>query len=623
MLITTDIYGCKDTAFQDKYIRINGPTANFSAVNTSGCKGLDVQFSDHSTTDGLHPITAWNWQYGDGKADTVASNADVQHMYNLAGSFSPQLVLTDAAGCKDSLRLNNLVNTTAPKIQFGSADTLTCLGSTVQFYNQTALTTMTPEWFFGDGAGSTLNNPQHIYSDTGAYTVSLKVTDAAGCSDSIGVSNFVTIKKTTASFLPSDSVGGCTPFKVNFTNTSNFYTASSWDFGTSMSSSPNSSTIYQQAGTFPVTLVVKGRGGCTDTAHKTIVIYSDSLIKFSYSPLDGCKSVFLSTSVSSPTKMTYSWDFGDGTLITTKSNDTTHLYTTAGDYIPRLIVTDSGNCVLPFFGTDTIHVKGITAKFGWDKRLLCDSGKIQFTDSTKSTESLTAFNWSFGDGQTSVLQSPSHHYQQPGNYTVSLSAETVSACRDTMTLQTLVKVVQSPVISILGDTVICQDAPLMHTGVFLRSDTSAVLWRWTFPNGNAASGFNPPSQQYPTAGDFLIKAVAVNSSGCADTATKMINVLPLPNITAPASFTSLVGTPVQIQPVSYSPNVVRFEWTPTAGLSCTDCPQPVAKPKFNTLYSVAVTDSNGCRNSTSVQVIVLCQNANVFVPNTFSPNGDG
>ncbi|HET7898880.1 MAG TPA: gliding motility-associated C-terminal domain-containing protein, partial [Flavisolibacter sp.] len=207
--------------------------------------------------------------------------------------------------------------------------------------------------------------------------------------------------------------------------------------------------------------------------------------------------------------------------------------------------------------------------------------------------------------------------------TVTLSAETVSACRDTMTLQKLVKVVQSPVISILGDTVICQDVPLLHTGVFLRSDTAAVQWRWTFPNGNAATGFNPPSQQYPTAGDFSVTAVAVNSSGCTDTATKMINVLPLPNITAPASFTSLVGTPVQIQPVSYSSNVVRFEWTPAAGLSCTDCAQPVAKPKFNTLYSVAVTDSNGCRNSTSVQVIVLCQNANVFVPNTFSPNGDG
>ena len=49
----------------------------------------------------------------------------------------------------------------------------------------------------------------------------------------------------------------------------------------------------------------------------------------------------------------------------------------------------------------------------------------------------------------------------------------------------------------------------------------------------------------------------------------------------------------------------------------------LASPKFNTIYTVTAVDDNGCRNSEKVQVIVLCQGANVFVPNTFSPNGDG
>lgn len=622
-LITTDIYGCKDTAFQSNYIRINGPTANFSVQNNSGCKGLDAAFTDLSTTDGRHPITKWTWQFGDGLADSVSSNAVVQHVYNQTGNFSPQLVVTDAAGCQDSLRLTDLVKTTAPKILFSSPDTLTCLGSSVQFYNETALTSMTSEWFFGDGSGSLLNNPNHLYSDTGAYAVSLKVTDATGCSDSVGINNFVTIKRTIASFAVSDSVGGCTPFKVDLTNTSNFYESSTWDFGNSMSTAPNPSTTYQQAGTYTVTLAVKGRGGCTDTTQRSVVIFSDSLIKFSYSPLEGCNSVFLSTSVSSPTKMTYSWDFGDGALVTTKDNNTTHLYTTAGNYTPRLIVTDSGNCVLPFFGIDTVRVKGIVAKFGWDRRLLCDSGRVQFIDSTKSTETIRVYNWNFGDGQTSALQSPAHHYQRPGIYTVSLQTETESACRDTMTLQTLIKVVQSPSIRILSDSVLCRDGTMLHAGVYLRADTSAVQWYWNFPNGNSAVGFNPPPQRYATTGDFFVSAVAVNSSGCTDTAVQKLTVLPLPALTVPPALTTMVGTPITIQPVTYSPNVAVFEWTPDTGLSCTDCPQPAAKPKFNTTYHLAVTDSNGCRNTASVAVVVFCQNANVFVPNTFSPNGDG
>jgi len=82
------------------------------------------------------------------------------------------------------------------------------------------------------------------------------------------------------------------------------------------------------------------------------------------------------------------------------------------------------------------------------------------------------------------------------------------------------------------------------------------------------------------------------------------------------------GFPVNI-PATYTSNVVSYLWSPSTTLNCTDCPQPVASPKLNTKYTVTFTDSNGCRNVGSVQVVVICKDANVFIPNTFSPNGDG
>jgi gliding motility-associated-like protein len=82
------------------------------------------------------------------------------------------------------------------------------------------------------------------------------------------------------------------------------------------------------------------------------------------------------------------------------------------------------------------------------------------------------------------------------------------------------------------------------------------------------------------------------------------------------------GFPVTI-PATYSPNTQAWNWSPPKGLSCTDCPSPDAGPNFNTTYQVQFTDANGCSNTASVEVIVICKNANVFIPNTFSPNGDG
>jgi gliding motility-associated-like protein len=621
-LITTDIYGCKDTISENNHIRINGPTAKFTNSKPVGCKGLTVFFRDTSVTDGLHPIKGWSWQYGDGQGETLSSSTPVQHLYADTGSYNVQLTVVDKAGCSDSMRVAKLVTTTAPKALFVSPDTLTCFGSTVTFTNQTTSANYTSKWSFGDSTFSSQKNPTHVYRDTGFYQVSLKITDIYGCSDSIKAPNYISVNKTAAAFTASDTIGGCTPFKVAFKNQSSFAASSYWRIGRDSSKLTNPSYSFSLEGSYPITLIVKGRGGCVDSAKRTVVIYDESATKFSYTPLAGCTPVLITASVTSPVNMTYNWDFGDGQLAVTKNPDTSHLFTNFGDFVPRLIVTDSGNCLVPIIGEDTIHVNGITTKFGWDKSLFCDSGSVQFLDSSRFSEP-TVFTWTFGDNKTSNLESPLHTYQQPGLYTVGLLAETASGCKDSTSFPDLVKVSQTPLIAIRGDSVVCADAPLLSTGEYLRRDTSAMHWYWEFPNGATATVIKPPAQRYTTPGDFEIKAIAMNSSGCADTVTQAIRVNALPAATLPDTLTGTVGMPVMIQPATYSPNVVSYLWSPAEGLSCTTCPQPAAKPNFNTTYRVTVTDGNGCRNSAEVRVIVFCHNSNVFVPNTFSPNGDG
>ncbi len=622
-LVTTDIYGCTDTALRQKFIRINGPVAAISATNNVGCKGLTANFRDNSATDGRHQIVQRLWQYGDGRSESFDTENTAQHLYPNPGDYAVQLVVTDAAGCRDSVRVANLVRTSAPVVDFSTPDTLVCLGSNVQFFNRSSALNAVSEWRFGNGGTSSLASPAYRYTDTGTYDVRLKITDANGCSDSLTKRRVVRINKTKAAFEASSTVGVCLPYEVRFTNNSAFYTQSNWNFGPATSTATHPRYTFLEAGTFAVKLYVTGRGGCIDSATRLINIYDDSTTRLTYTPIEGCKPVRIKASVSSPARIDYTWDFGDGTLVKTKEYQTEHTYTGVGDFLPRLIISDSGNCLLPFTGADTVSVKGAITKFGFDKRFFCDSGAVQFLDSTQYNDRGITWQWHFGDGQTSAEQSPRHQYRQPGLYTVTLLAKTSSGCSDSTVIEDLVKVVQSPVIRISGDTALCKDESLVHTALNLRPDTSAVQWYWRFPNGALAAGMRPPPQRYATPGDFIVQAIAVNSSGCADTATHRLVVHSLPVVSIPASMTVIAGTPTLVEPVNYSANIASYRWTPTAGLSCDNCPQPLLRPSFNTTYKLQVTDSNGCRSSTEMQVVVVCKASNVFIPNTFSPNADG
>src|SRR5690606_8016761 len=99
-------------------------------------------------------------------------------------------------------------------------------------------------------------------------------------------------------------------------------------------------------------------------------------------------------------------------------------------------------------------------------------------------------------------------------------------------------------------------------------------------------------------------------------------VNPLPEIYVTTPLTKIVGIPISI-PVTYSNNIQTYSWLPANGLSCTDCPEPTTDTKFSTDYVISVVDSNNCLNAEQVRVIVICKGAEVFIPNTFSPNGDG
>ena len=621
-LIITDLNGCKDTVIKTNYIRINGPGANFSQTNATGCAGLTTTFNDLSITDGLNNITNWEWDFGDGTIQNFPG-PPFQHTYNTPGTYSVKLKITDAAGCVDSLVKTNLITTTDPIPDFVSADLLACPTSNVKFTNTSTAINYTSTWDFGDGNTSNTNSPTHNYSVTGNYTVKLNIVDQYGCADSVIKTMYILVDSPIANFTVSDSISACTPMQVQFTNTSHYYYSVLWDFGPGGTSTSNNPIhFYNTPGVYNVKLVITSPGGCKDSTFKTITVYDTAGSRIDYLPFNGCKPLRVDFNAVSSVPATYLWDFGDGYTQNTTTPAVNHVYNKFGNFLPQMIMIDPSGCLIPVTGFDTVYIVGATAKFAFDQNIFCDAGTVNFTDSTTFNDPIINYSWNFGDGGSSTQQNPAHNYTAPGLYSVMLAVATQSGCTDTLTTTNAIKVVESPLIGIAGDTSVCLKGSISHSGIFIQPDTSAVAWSWSFPNGNTSNLQNPVVQTYNSSGDFTVTAIATNSTGCRDTSTQNIRVHPLPTISMPGNMIIQSGFPATI-PATYSSGVVNWTWSPATGLSCTDCPQPDAVPKFNTNYSVQFTDSNGCTNFGSIVVTVICKNANVFIPNTFSPNADG
>jgi gliding motility-associated-like protein len=620
-LTTTDTFGCTHTFTKNAVVKVLGPAAEFVSISSNGCMGKTVTFNDSTKTDGTNPVVLWRWDFGD-STGTTTTLPTVQHQYDSIGDYDVKMVVTDSYGCTDSIVHRGFVKISSMKPGF-KLNNESCPGFALQYYNETVSDfPFTSLWHFGDGDTSTLKHPIHTYSDTGHFNVQLIVTDIYGCMDSVTIDSVIHVARPRADFDANNFISYCTPFEAKFNNKSYFFYASEWHFGTAYSNQHHPNFYYTATGTYPVELVVTSPGGCKDSITKTITVYNPNDAKLSYSPLTGCTPRQVDFEAFSPMNARFIWDFGDGNVIDTTVNKLTHTYRDYGSFVPVVILKEpSGTCTVALQGDSTILMLGVKPKFGFDTTFHCDSGMVQILDSTTTNDPSITYNWSFGDGGTSNLAAPNHFYSAPGSYMVKLVATTNQGCIDSLT-KGPIKISKTPELNVVADSLICVNSKITYTGTLINPDTSQITWLWKFPNGATYNVQNPPPQPYVTPGSFSWSVTATSSSGCRDSAGGNFVVNPLPTIMMPATMTKIIGIPLTI-PATYSAGITNYNWSPATTLNCTNCPQPTTTTKFNTKYFVSVTDSNNCTNKSEIQIIVLCKGATVFVPNTFSPNGDG
>jgi len=623
-LTVIDSFNCETVITKGAFIRVNGPQAGFTSLTNTGCRGMTATFTDTSVTDGRNAIVNWRWDYGDSTVETFNNLTPFRHTYDTIGDFNIKLVVRDAAGCTDSVTYNEFVKVSNTKAAW-TIPNLSCPSATNTFRGRTTSDfKYTTTWQFANNVTLTGTNVNYAFTDTGFFSVKMKVRDELGCEDSLYLDSAIRVSVPKAAFDANNFTTYCTPFEAKFTNQSTFYNSSLWSLGpgkgTSTQTNPN--TYYTATGAYPIKLVVTSPGGCKDSVTQMFNVFNPEDGAIKYGPLLGCRPLRVNMEAFTKMKGQFIWDFGDGNVTDTTDHIISHSYQHLGSFVPRIILIQPEGCKVPLVGKETIEIIGARAQFQVDRDLFCDSGMITLTDSTLTRDPVQSYTWNFGDGTTSNDPLLANHiYTKPGNYDVSLIVSTTTGCSDTAYFSP-VRVVESPSISITGDTEICVNDFVNYQGLFNRVDTSAVTWRWTMPNGTISTAQSPGVSRYINPGQFNVQAIATNSSGCTDTASQMLTVHALPYATIQSPLQKQVGVPVTISP-TYTPGIVSYNWTPAATLNCATCPTPVASPKFNTRYDLVIVDSNGCRNTAFVQVNVFCENADVFIPNTFSPNGDG
>jgi len=107
-----------------------------------------------------------------------------------------------------------------------------------------------------------------------------------------------------------------------------------------------------------------------------------------------------------------------------------------------------------------------------------------------------------------------------------------------------------------------------------------------------------------------------------DSTNVLITVYPIPKVFAGNDTTVITGSTLQLHTTN-SADIDQWNWVPVAGLSCSTCPDPKAAITNTITYRVSVANAGGCTSSDDITIHSVCNDNNWFVPNTFSPNGDG
>jgi PKD repeat protein len=583
-LAAFSLYGCSDIETKINYITIYPkPAVSFTSNIQSTCNVTDV----FNFTSNIAGATAWQWNFGDATSSTLQNPS---HTYSASGTYTVALIATNTNGCSDTANYINYINIGASLVpSFTITDTGGCAPFPVTF-NCTVANATSWQWNFGDGNSSIQQTPSHTYSAPGNYSISLSVTTQSGCNGSVTWPALIVVDNLpTPSFTVTQDTG-CSPFNVQFNNTSTGSSTYSWDFGvgTGTSTQANPNYIYTNAWTYNVALTAYSPNGCSNSVtNNNFITVFDPSATFTGAPLTGCPGVTVNFATSAPQTsiVSWLWNFGDGTFSNLQSPS--HTYTSVGNYTVWLIVTNAFGCKDTVYKANYVRVYPSPIAYVLpDTIKICQNVQHTFSDPTLGSNS---WNWNFGNGGTSTNQSPAYSYSVPGVYTVTLNTAMAGGCTQAFNPYAIVRVIPYSPMPIVANYI---NRCKPYTVNFSTATANVASYNWNFGDGNS-SALPSPTHNFQNAGTYTITLIVTINGGCIDVITTTVTV---GNVN-PIQFSGYInckGTPGQYI-VQNSSQFTSWIWRFGDGTTSTQSPANHTYANAGSYnVSLITTDTYGC-----------------------------
>ncbi|MDP4956031.1 MAG: PKD domain-containing protein [Crocinitomicaceae bacterium] len=654
--------GCIDTLEKDSVLYVLAPIAQFNPDAYLVCNPTSLpvtfQFQNTAIEGELEDSVALHYEWNDNSPNTNFNNAQLDlpnggnasHAFANYGTYQiEQVVHNYTTGCSDSISL--AVTISQLQAAFLLPDDTICKGDAISLFNQSTTWSAHPvnSWIYTFGNGQQINNGanvNYVYPASGSYNINFLVFNSAGCSSTATQTIFVANKPVAGLLAPT--YAGCSPLPVSFSNTSysianglplaTFNTVFS-DNNASVTTTNVNQPInhtFTGNGVYTASITATDINGCvSNPVNVQITLTKPTALLTADTIICALDSSMISSLSTGEGPLSYQWFIGtnlsgsDSSCILNQAALGNGLFST---FPLSLVATDVNGCKDTIQQTIYISSPNAAPSFTFSGAAIDANGQYScpplfcdFTDQSTSLGSITNWNWTFGNGNASILQNPDNTLVTSGSFNLLLSVTDQYGCTDDTTINNYVTI-GGP----LGTPTWIQDNTICAQGALFTILNAANIdsVSWNLGNGIWVADSLSFPYFYPNTGTYNPSVTIYDTAGCQilfllDPLTASVSGMNAQIAATPVY--ANINQVVNLSDVSTSLNPIST-WTwmfpDSSNLFFQNTPQSIAFSQGGPQQiGLVITDNLGCIDTALITIFV--SDPDIWVPNVFTPNGDG